>query len=182
MATPLAPASLDRNASVRARRARPGPPAPLAEGAQTDCPIAGAPAGSRAPNGSAPNSLPSADLAEARLNPRTQGTRGNVVFSDGATCAPEERLVSHFVPWSPTVGPSTRVESSFGCGAPHRFAGFTGRLIEGASGRVQRRPRAEPPAGGRRGEMRRKGTCEPNLSKSTRASRRRPRTRNTGVA
>ena len=34
---------------------------------------------------------------------------------------------------------------------------------------------AEPPAGGRRDEMRRSGMCEPNLSKSTRASRRRPR-------
>lgn len=136
-------------------------------------PLAGAPAGFQAPNGSAP-------IRCCRLSRRSgihlgaQGARDNAVFSDGPAPAPEERLVPVSSRGHPTAHANDRVESS--SGVARRIASPASPRVSSKTPRPGRQlPRAGTPAGGRRGSMRRKGTCEPNLSKSTRASRRRPR-------
>lgn len=143
-------------------------------------PLAGAPAGFQAPNGSAP-------IRCCRLSRRSgihlgaQGARDNAVFSDGPAPAPEERLVPVSSRGHPTAHANDRVESS--SGVARRIASPASPRVSSKTPRPGRQlPRAGTPAGGRRDSMRRKGTCEPNLSKSTRASRRRPRTRGTGGA
>jgi hypothetical protein len=96
-------------------------------------PLAGAPAGSQAPNGSAP-------IRCCRLSRRSglhlgaQGACGTAVFSDGTAPAPRSASfpLRAVVTQRPAPRPS-RIELGFG--APHRFTGVTAGLIEDSRAR-----------------------------------------------
>jgi len=85
------------------------------------------------------NSLPAAALAEARIDPRTQGTRGNVVFSDGAARAPEERLAPTSCRGCPRPAPAP--ESI-------RASGVVRRTVSPASPGVSSKAPAAQPSDG----------------------------------